>query len=248
MTDLTQWSLDRLTTKIQNDLELHAEVFVRPIDIQQFINDSIDDAEEHIVNSFSDFFLTFKDYTVESGDSFLPLPDDIYECRIRGLYFDQNEYNQASGSVSGNWYKVKKQSIENVATVDINDNYQYRIVNPQDSGSKIQIFPDIRNDSTARFRLWYIRKAVRLAESSDILERGLRPQYIISATKTFILQKELNDYLPIEEARLATQTKKLLDSLSRLSDDQEDSYLRPDNEALYQAYGDGVDGLIGFGN
>ena len=245
--DLTQWTLERLTTKIQDDLELHSEIFIRPEDIKSFVNDAIDDIEELIIDSFSDFFLTFKDYDVEKGDSFIPIPDDIYEIRIRGLHYDRNSFNQNTAVYNGNWYKIKKQAIENVAAVDDGDNYQYRIVNSQTDGAQLQIFPDIREDSTGRFRLWYIRKALRLDSDDDVLERGLRPQFVISHAKVAILQKENNPYLAVEGERLAVQQKKVLDSLSRIADDSEDSYLRPDNEALFAAYGDGVDSYVGWG-
>lgn len=240
MADLTQWTLDRLTTKIQRDLELHAEIYVQPDDIKSFINDAIDDAEELIINSFSDYFLTFQDYTVATGDSYLEFPDDIYEMRTRGLYYDKQEFAQGSGASSGDWYKVKKMMLEQIAEVGSNDFYQYRNVNSQANGPRIYIYPSIREDSTGRFRLWYIREAARLNESLDVLERGLRPQYIISHAKVSVLQKEGSDMLPLEISRLEAQTKKMLDSLSRVSDDNEDSYLRPDNESLFEAYGDGI--------
>lgn len=245
MTDLTSWTLDRLTTKIQRDLELHAEIFVQPEDIKSFINDAIDDAEELIIDSFSDYFITFQDYTVAVGDNYLDFPDDIYEMRTRGLYYDKQEYNQDTGNL-GTFYKVKKLPLESVATVQSQDFYQYRNVNSQTDGPRIYIYPNIREGSTGRFRLWYIREAARLSESLDVLERGLRPQYIISHAKVSILQKEGSDLLTVEMQRLEAQTKKMLDSLSRVSDDDEDSYLRPDAEALFDAYGDSIDNVYGY--
>jgi len=243
MVDLTEWSLDRLTTKIQRDLELHAEVFIQPEDIQSFINDAIDDAEELIVDCFSDFFLSFKDYTAEAGQEFFEFPDDIYEMRIRGLYYDRNSFAQA-GSVSGSWYKLKKIPLEQMAAVDQNDSYRYRLINSQ-AGKQISIFPAIRTDSEGRFKLWYIRKAKRLAEASDVLEAGLRPQFIISHAKVSILAKERSDMVGLEAEKLSGQREKLLDSLSRVSDDAEDSYLEPDFKALDDAYGDGPIGYYG---
>lgn len=240
MPDLTEWTLDRLTTKIQRDLELHAEIFVQPDDIKSFVNDAIDDAEESIIDSFSDFFITFQDYVVEAGDSYLDFPTDVYEMRTRGLYFDRAQFDQTR-VYHGNWYKIKKISLETIATVNSNDFYQYRNINTQASGPRIHIFPSIREDSTGRFRLWYIRKANRLDELTDVLETGLRPQYIISHAKVAVLQKEGSDMLPLEIEKLGKQEKKMLDSLSRVADDDEDSYLKPDNQALYEAYGDGVD-------
>lgn len=242
MGDLTQWTLDRLTTKIQADLQLHAEVFVQASDIKSFINDAIDDAEELIIDSFSDFFISFQDYTVTAGQSQLDFPSDIYELRTRGMYYDKNSFSQDPNS--GVWYKVKKIPLETISTVYSQDFYQYRTVNDQQAGPKIQIFPDIRSDSTGRFRLWYIRKARRLDALTDVLEPGLRPQFILSHAKIAILQKEGSDMLPLEIQKFGEQKKKLLDSLSRVSDDDEDSFLKPDIHSLYEAYGDSGDLFI----
>ena len=64
------WTLDQIITKIQNDNELHAENFVTKPEIISFINDAIDDAEQLIIDSFSDFFLTFIDYDIVQGSRF----------------------------------------------------------------------------------------------------------------------------------------------------------------------------------
>lgn len=246
MSNPTQWTVDRIITKVQNDLELHAEIFTTFDDLKQFLYDAIDDAEETIIDCFSDFFLAFQDYTVSSGESFFVIPEDIYELRIRGLYYDKNAYNQQSASTLSNWYKVKKITLETIANVDANDLYQYRIVNNSE-GPVISVYPNIRDDSTGRFRLWYIRQAVRPEGDLDVIERGLRPQYLIAHMKVAVLNKENSDFLPIAQGELDKQRAKLINSLSRLSDDEEDSYLKPDINSLYEAYGDGVDGLIGFG-
>ena len=244
MADLTQWDLDRLTQKIQRDLELHAQIYTQPEDIQSFLNDAIDDAEELIVDSFSDYFIDDEDYTVTAGQQFLDLPTDIYEMRIRGLYFDKNSFAE-QGTTSGVWYKVRKIPLEQMATINENDFYRYRLTNSQTDGRRINIHPAIRENSVGRFKLWYIRKAKRLEESTDVLEEGLRPQFIISHAKVSILTKERSDMAGLEIQKLAGQREKLLDSLSRVSDDAEDSYLQPDYKALDDAYGDGPSGYYG---
>lgn len=246
MSNHTQWTLDKIIRKVQDDLELHAEIFTTPDDLQQFCYDAIDDAEETIIDCFSDFFLAFTDYNVTAGEGFLAIPDDIYELRIRGLYYDKNSFNQASGTSLSNWYKIKKITLETMANVDQNDLYQYRIVNNA-SGPVISMYPNIRNESEGRFRLWYIRQAIRPENGTDIIERGLRPQFLIAHMKVSVLVKENSDFLMVAKEELDKQKAKLINSLSRLSDDEEDSYLKPDINSLYEAYGDGVDGLIGFG-
>ena len=101
------WTLDSLITKIQNDHELHAENFVTRTEIISFLNDAIDDAEQLIIDSFSDFFLTFVDYDIVEGIGEIVVPDDMFDFRIRGIYYDFKGFNPASSTTS-QWYKIKK--------------------------------------------------------------------------------------------------------------------------------------------
>lgn len=231
------WTLNDLEKKVRDDLELHSEVLITPNEMNRFINDAIDDAEETIVDSFSDFFLTFEDIPVSAGDDNLTIPTDIYEMRIRGIYFDENQFNQEN-SVTAQWYKVKKLPIEEVSEVFNNDDYHYRIINNRLAGLNIKIFPNIRDTTPAEFRIYYIRRAARLEAGTDVLETGLRPQYIISHVKSAIYFKEGDPMHKLEAGKTAVQLQKLIDSISRLTDDREDEYLFPDFHAMAEAYGE----------
>lgn len=229
------WTLDRLITKIQNDNELHAENFVTRPEIISFLNDAIDDAEQLIIDSFSDFFLTFVDYSVVEGVGEILIPADMYDFRIRGMYFDLRGFDVNSTGIS-QWYKIKKLPLERFSGVYEKDVYHYRLTNDA-TGAKIGIYPDFREDLQAKVRLWYIRSAVRLVDDSDILETGIRAQYVLAHAKTAIMEKEGDPMLDTMMARLEKQTAKLISSISRVTDDDEDSYLEMDLEALDEAYG-----------
>jgi hypothetical protein len=231
------WTLADLTTKVQNDLELHGENFVEPIDIGSFVNDAIDDAEQIIVDLFSDFFLTFKDIEVKAGQSLIPLPIDLYEARIRGFYYSESGFN--SLQPSGRCYKVKKLPLELLSNIQAGDDYQYRLINRTNVGMLLHMFPPIAEDSVNRFRLWYIRKAKRVINPSDYLENGIRPQFVLAHTKCSAMKKEGDPALEIEKQNLTAQMESLKSTLSRLSDDDEDSYLYPDQHSLDESYGGG---------
>lgn len=229
------WTLDRLVTKIQNDQELHAENFVTRPEIISFINDAIDDAEQLIIDSFSDFFLTFVDYDVVEGVGEILVPDDMFDFRIRGIYYDLRGFNTTATGTS-QWYKIKKMPIERFSAIYQADVYHYRLTNDV-TGAKIGIYPNFREDLQAKVRLWYIRSAVRLANDTDILEVGIKPQYVLAHATVAIMAKEGDPMLDTEQANLEIQRAKLLSSISRVTDDDEDSYLEMDFEALNEAYG-----------
>jgi hypothetical protein len=229
------WTLADLTTKIQNDLELHGENIAEPLDIGSWINDAIDDAEQIIIDLFSDFFLTFDDLVVKAGQKIVPLPLDSYEARIRGYFYSESGFDDAQPS--GSFYKIKKLPLELIGNSQRNDDYQYRLINKTNVGIVFYMFPAIAADSNNKFRLWYIRKAKRLLDPGDYLEKGLRPQFILAHAKAAAMKKEGDPMLEVEKLNLISQIESMKSSLSRLSDDDEDSYLYPDFHALDEAYG-----------
>ena len=229
------WTLARIIDKVRDDLDLHAEDFVTFDDMRQFVNDAVDDCEEIVVDCFSDFLLTYRDLTVESGQTEIPLPEDLYESRIRGFYYSQTGFTDSNPV--GDAYKIKKLSIERLTDVSKGDDYLYRLINKNPFRQKLVVFPPIRENSTTQFRLWYIRQFNRLHETTDILEKGARIQYILSHVKCAVLQKSGDAMLEVEMQKLMKQEDKLKNSLSRLTDDDEDVYLEPDLHALDEAYG-----------
>jgi len=234
------WTLDELVTKIQNDLELHEEVFVVPGDIVSYINDAIDDAEQIIIDLFSDFFLTYRDLTVIAGENQHPLPSDLFESRIRGLYYNQSGWSNTQSALQ-QYYKVKKMSLELQGFILVNDPWQYRLINSSDQTQKLYLFPAVDVTSNNRFRLWYIRRANRLYAGTDVLEKGLRPQYILAHAKCAVMQKEGDPSLSFELENLKAQREAMVSALSRLTDDDEDSYLYPDAHTINLSYGSGWD-------
>lgn len=231
----TTWTLANIVSKIQDDFDLHEETFVTTDDIKQLIEDAITDAEEIIIDSFSDFFLTYEDLSVEEGDTSIALPEDIYESRMRGLYYSESGFDGTPAR--GDAYKVKKISLQRIMDAGATDRYTYRLMNSTAEGQKIHIFPAIDADSDNKFRIWYIRQAKRLDDDDDVLEKGLRIQYIFAHVKKAVAEKLGDPILEVYDKKLMQQEDKLKNSLSRLTDDDEDVYLEPDEHALSEAYG-----------
>lgn len=229
------WPLSRIVSKVQDDLDLHEENFVTPDDIKQYINDAIDDAEELIIDCFSDHFLTYKLLEVTADDTLLELPEDLYESRIRGFWYSTVGFE--SLEPTGDAYKVKKLKLERIKDVSSQDCYQYRLFNSSQQGQRLKIFPAIREDSDDRFLLCYIRQAKRLYENSDELEKGIRIQYVLTHVKKSVASKIGDPMLEEYAKKLEVQSEKLKKSLSRLTDDDEDDYLEPDDYAMSEAYG-----------
>src|SRR6478735_5239995 len=230
------WPLSRIVSKVQDDMELHEENFVTTEDLKQFVNDAIDDAEEIIIDCFSDFFLTYAFADVEVEDDEIELPFDIYESRLRGIWFNASGFE--SLSPSGEAYKVKKIKLEQLVDVTSGDAYRYRLFNHALLGQKLKIYPPIREDSDDKFLLCYIRQARRLNETTDVLEKGIRIQYVLTHVKKAVASKIGDPMLEELKVKLDEQKNVFKRSLSRLTDDDEDDYLEPDAHSLDEAYED----------
>lgn len=228
------WTLAEVIAKVQDDLDLHAEDFVTFDDLRQFVLDAVDDAEELIIDCFSDFLLTFRDLEVAKGQTQITLPEDLYESRLRGMYFSESGFDGAPMGIS---YKLRRLSLERITDVTAGDDYRYRLINKYPLGQRLYVYPAIRSDSSTQIRMWYIRQFSRPHEPTDTIEKGLRIQYVLCHVKCAVMQKAGDAMLEAELAKLAKQEDKLKNSLSRLTDDDEDVYLEPDNYALEEAYG-----------
>ena len=229
------WPLSRLVSKVQDDMDLHEENFVTTEDLKQFVNDAIDDAEEIIIDCFSDFFLTYSFAEVVAEDTEIALPADIYESRIRGIWFNASGFE--SPVPTGEGYKVKKLKLERMMDVSTGDAYQYRLFNSSVLGQKLKIFPAIREDSEDQFLLCYIRQARRLYNTTDVLEKGIRVQYVLTHVKKAVASKIGDPMVEELKVKLDEQKQVIRRSLSNLTDDDEDSYLEPDDRAMNEAYG-----------
>jgi hypothetical protein len=232
----TTWTRANIIAKVQDDLDLHEETVVTPDDIGQYIESAVDDAEEIIIDTYSDHFLTYEDLSVTEGDTTIDFPDDIYEGRIRGLYYSESGFT--SGSPSGDGYKVKKMPFERVMNSATGDAYTYRILNSTSTGQKFHIFPAIEETSSIQWRLWYIRKAKRLDDDDDVLDNGIRVQYVLAHVKKAIAAKLGDPLVEIFKTELDKQEQTMKRSIGRLTDDDEDVYLEPDDRALAEAYVD----------
>lgn len=231
------WTLIRIIDKVRDDLELHAEDFVTKADLIQFVHDAIDDAEEIVIDCFSDFLLNFEYPDVTAGATEIPLPADLYESRLRGVFYSQSGFT--AGIKTGDSYKLKRMRLEDAGSSNTGDAYEYRLINNSQGEQKLFVYPAITetSDSTYKpFLTWYIRKFIRPTEDSDVLDKGLRIQYILSHVKCSVMQKEGNVLLDVETGKLMKQEDKLKNSLSRLTDDDEGTLMEISDYALDEAY------------
>lgn len=232
-----EWTLDDIITKIRKDLKLESEKNPTPWSIISAINDAIRDAEGIIVNGFQDYYLTYADYEAIAGDIYFTLPEDIYLARIRYIQYDYDGANDPTNIIT---YKVKKIPLEDIAYVNSNDPYRYKIVNDTELGLVINIYPTIREDSNNRFRVWYIRKAKTLVELTDVCDIPCI-DYIISHVKVRYMKEEGHPFLVEEKEAFLRAERNLIKNTTMMTDDGEEGVITVSNETLNEFMNDYVE-------
>ncbi|HYX39933.1 MAG TPA: hypothetical protein VE954_43105 [Oligoflexus sp.] len=222
------WTLSRLIDEVKDDLELHQEDFVTTRDLIKFVRHAIEDAQDIVIGCYSDFLKTFADFDVTAGQTVLDLPEDIYDSRMRGFYYSDAGWDDPAS----NPYKIRK--MRDVQAYD-GEAYRYDLINSSTDGQQLYIYPAITEASDNKFRLWYIRKFNIPTAMSDVLDKGLRVQYLLSHVKCAVMLKEGDPMYDSELAKLTAQQESMKMSLSSLTDDDENTILEPDDYALSMA-------------
>jgi hypothetical protein len=231
------WTLDKIMTRVRRDLDLQSETFYRDDLMIEAVNSAITDCEELVIDQYSDYLLTYKDYDMNLGDYIIALPEDMYQMRVRWLHFKKqgfvrpNPYNDEA-------YKIKKMPMEDVQVVENRDQYRYRLINNTNVDPHIELWPEWRQEDQGqkRVRLWYIRRFKRLYELSDVTDVPV-PEYILSHLRIAIMSKEGNPMLDLELGKFAKQERQVEKTLKFLSDDEEDTLLLPNFSTLSE-FGD----------
>jgi len=222
------WTLDDIAIKIRKDLKIESEKFFSPWEMTSAINDAIRDAESIIINEFSDFFLTYADYDLTAGDTFITMPSDVYMARIRYVQWDEDGPDD---NTNNDTYHIKKIRLEEIPWVCTDDRYKYRLLNDATNGLVMNLYPAIQETGTNRIRVWYIRKAKQLSALTDVCDIPFIG-YVISHVKLRVMFDEGHPLLEIEKVNFDNAKMQLIKNVTVMADDGEDSKFEPSNDTL----------------
>ncbi len=120
------WTLAEITAKIKRDLDLEAETFVRPVELTDYINEAIDEAEAEIHTLYEDYFLTTAPITLVPNQEEYDLPTDIYAHKIRRMIFNNTSSIYKIRRIQ-DWRKFEQQAI--AKQFETSDLYQFFLIN-----------------------------------------------------------------------------------------------------------------------
>ena len=232
------WTQNKIIQRVRKDLDIEGDKFFRPALMEEALNSAITDCEELVIDQYSDYLLTYKDYDITENQSYLSMPSNIYHSRVRWIHFKKSGFTNLVNQNNAEAYKLKKISLEQIQDLSTLDAYQYRILNDATNGPLIYIFPYVRSEDsgTARIRVWYIRNFKRLFDLADITDVPV-PEYLLANLRCKIMLKGAFPMLTEAKRELTLQTNRLIKTLKMITDDEEDSILEP-NYAALDTYGE----------
>lgn len=164
---MKSWTYAEARAKIEVDLDLEEEDFVKPNELIGYFNEGIEEAESEILKIDEDYFITSMPLPLVEGTSAYDYPEDIYAFKVRGLTY-------ANGSVI---YKIlrfrRNNKFELIAFANQYsqaEDYRWFPTNDRVEGPKINLSPAARETAivppnTGTFMpviLDYIRHANRI--------------------------------------------------------------------------------------
>lgn len=213
------WTLSQIRTKINRDLDLEAENFVRTEEMTDYINEGIDEAEAEIHSLYEDYFLSRATVTLVAGQEEYSLPADIYAQKIRRVVYN-NTSSIYKIKRSGDWKKFEKYAI--AETFETSDIYEYFILNESAGTPKLLLVPKSR-DTGPYMTIWYIRQANRLENADDVCDIPEFVNFVMQYVKARVYEKEVHPNAGQARVDLEHQRRLMQGTLTAAQPDAENN-------------------------
>ena len=209
------WTWAEIKAKVQADLDIEGETFVRSAELLGYANEAIDEAEAEIHALYEDYFLSQATIALVQGVQEYDLPSDIYAHKIRRFVYS-NGSSIFTIDRAKDWKKFETKAVaDNNSTSDL---YQYFITNQTAGSPKIVLIPSARE--TGNFGvLWYIRNANRLVDDTSVCDIPEFINFIFYKIKTLVYKKEGHPNIATAEIDLNKEQERMLGVLAQMVPD-----------------------------
>jgi hypothetical protein len=209
------WTWTEIKTKVEQDLDLEDEDFVRESELLSLANEAIDEAEAEIHTLYEDYFLSKATISVVANDTSFSIPtylSDIYGDKIRRILF-QVGVSSTVYTVNRlrDWHKFEEKALADAGTNN-GDLYRYMLLNQTAGSPQILLVPAAREAGT--LTVWYLRNANRLTTGSDVCDIPEFINFVIAHIKCRILHKEGNPNYSEALERLEAERTRMNATLS----------------------------------
>lgn len=209
-TPTSEMSLAELRLKAKQRADLVQSPMVTDPEWNSYINQSLFELYDLLVNSFEDYYLAPAACTAAiSGQQFYPIPDGITQFqtisgisftaapmyKLRGVDLMLNNSNQAGVTLKKFMFERRNQYLyPNTGTVIYGVfNPEYRLM-----GNQIEFIPAPSGNQT--LILWYIPRLAQLLQDTDITTVGFSGwlEYVLVRAAILALTKEESDTTKLE--------------------------------------------------
>ncbi len=137
------WTYGEILTKVQSDLGMEDEDFIKPPEWLGYCNEGIEEAERIVHTIYEDYFLTYMPFALVNGQAVYDMPENIFLSKIRGfIYNDGNEVYPIRKSREFRKFE-RIEYIRNNETVT--DLYKYILINKNEDlapSLKLNLIPE----------------------------------------------------------------------------------------------------------
>lgn len=207
---MRSWTYLEMKDKVENDLDLQDEILITDDEMLGYANEGIDEAESEILTTYEGYFKTSQILELVDGQQDYDLPEDIYAHKIIGLIYDD-------GSDKYEIHKLRDHQLGEIPLIESDDDFRFMIVNSEEDGPKLRLYPTPSADDTTSVTLWYIRNARRLVDDQDECDIPEFSQFVIQFMKVQCLAKEFDPRTEKAEKDLEKLRQRMIDTLEEMT-------------------------------
>lgn len=206
------WTLGEIKTKVKNDLDLTDETMISDEEMNGYVNQSKDEAEQHLMALDDDYGLQKADLALVSGTREYSLPSSIYAHKIRKVIYD-------NGSES---YEIKRlKNLALIPEVEDSDDYRYVVYVNSSGEHKILLYPSAQETSSTNVTIWYLGNSTDLVDDDDVMNIPEAVHFVIAKTKLECARKEGHPAQVALEQEVERQRVLLQQTLSTMTPDED---------------------------
>lgn len=218
------WSYAEIKAKVESDLDLEDETFIRADEMLGYANEAVDEAEAEIHGIYEDYFLTRSPLALVTGTEEYAFPSNIYANKIRRIMY-RNGGDYYTISRIRDWKKFEEYTEE--IAYQSSTRYRYFLINSTAGAPKIVLSPPAKETSASNVTIWYIRNANRFAADTDKCDIPEFVEFVIQYMKVRCYEKEGNPLVQKAITDLEQQRDQMTATLQAMVIDDDDE-IQPD--------------------
>lgn len=218
------WTYTMIRDKVEEDLDLQDEVFISDQEMLAYANEAIREAEAEIHSIYEDYFLSRVRLTLVTGQEEYPLPTNVYAHKIRRMVYNNGTKVYTVDRIK-DWKKFEEYALDNITKSATT--YAFFIINTTPGAPTMLFTPPSKEDGDF-ITVWYLRKANRLVNSTDICDIPEFINFVIQYMKVRCYEKDIG-HPALQKARedLEQQRAQMTGTLGTMVPDAQND-LEPD--------------------